>query len=66
MFPDPVAVLKREVIAYWGAEPGNRPIKVTSIVRDPTFWTEGFITCYKSVGGRTLSEVEQILGLRLG
>lgn len=30
------------------------------------FWTEGFVTCYKFVGGRTLPEAEQILGLPAG
>jgi hypothetical protein len=59
-------VLKREVIAYWQLEPGNRPVKITSIVRDPMFWTEGYITCYKFVARRTLPEVEKTLGLLAG
>lgn len=66
MIHDHIAVLKREAIAYWEAHPLNRPVKVTSIVRDPMFWTEGFITCYKFVAGRTLAEAEKILGLPSG
>jgi hypothetical protein len=57
-------VLKRLAIAYWEANPLNRPVKVTSIVREPMFWTEGFITCYKFIAGRSLEQVEQILGLK--
>lgn len=63
MAHDHEAVLKREAIAYWEASPLNRPVKVTAIVRDPMFWTEGFVTCYKFVGGRTLEEAERMLGL---
>ena len=63
---DPAAVLKRAVRAYWSAEPRNRPVKVAAIVRDPMFWAEGFVTCYKFVCGRTLAETERILGLRDG
>jgi len=66
MAHDHEAVLKRQVIAYWEASPHNRPVKVTAVVRDPMFWTEGFITCYKFVAGRTLEEVEKILGLPSG
>jgi len=57
------AVLKREAIAYWKASLLNRPVKVTTIIRDPMFWTEGFVTSYKFVTGRTLAEAEKILGL---
>lgn len=60
------AILKREAIAYWEANPLNRPVKVTSIVRDPMFWTGGFVTCYKFVAGRTLEEAERVLGLPAG
>jgi hypothetical protein len=63
---DAEAVLKKEVIAYWEKEPLNRPVKITSIVRDPMFWTEGFITCYKFICGRTLTDAERILGLPAG
>jgi len=58
------AVLKKLVIAAWESDPLNRPVKITSIVRDPTFWTEGFITSYKFIVGRSLAEAEQILGLK--
>jgi len=30
------------------------------------FWTEGYVTSYKFVAGRTLSEAERILGLKAG
>jgi len=30
------------------------------------FWTEGFITCYKFIGGRSLEQAERILGLPTG
>lgn len=60
------SVLKRNAIAYWQQGPRNRPVKVTSFARAPTFWSEGYITCYKFVAGRNLHEVEQILGLRPG
>jgi hypothetical protein len=60
------AVLKKQVIAAWESEPLNRPVKITSIVRDPMFWTEGFITSYKFIAGRSLNEAEGILGLKSG
>ncbi len=66
MAHDHEAVLKREAIAYWEANPLNRPVKVTAVIRDPMFWNEGFVTCYKFVAGRTLGEAESILGLRAG
>jgi hypothetical protein len=66
MTHDHVAVQKRMAMAYWAASPLNRPVKVTSAARPPMFWAEGFVTCYKFVGGRSLDEVERILGLRLG
>lgn len=61
---DHEAALKREVVAYWEAEPGNRPVKIVSIVHQPMFWTEGFVTCYKFIGGRSLDEALEILGLK--
>ena len=61
-----IKILKREAIAYWNLDPRNRPVKITSINRDPMFWAEGYVTCYKFVGGRSLPEVEQILGLKVG
>ena len=66
MAHDHEAVLKREAIAYWESNPLNRPVKITAIVRDPMFWTEGYVTCYKFVGGKTLREAEGILGLPEG
>jgi hypothetical protein len=66
MAHDHEAVMKREAIAYWAADRVNRPVKVTAIVRNPMFWTEGFVTCYKFVAGRTLGEAERILGLPSG
>ena len=66
MAHDHEAVMKREAIAYWAADPLNRPVKVTAILRDPMLWTEGFVTCYKFVAGRTLGEAESILGLPIG
>lgn len=63
---DHEAVLKRNAVEYWSLNPLNRPVKVTSIVRDPMFWSEGFVTCYKFVGGRSLEEVERIIGLPAG
>jgi len=66
MVHDHEAIRKREAVAYWAANPLNRPVKVTAVVRDPMFWTEGFVTCYKFVAGRTLEETERILGLPAG
>ena len=66
MAHDHLAVLKREAVAYWELNPLNRPVKVTSLVRDPMFWAEGFVTCYKFIAGRTLAEAERILGLPNG
>ncbi len=66
MVHDHVAVQKRQAIAYWQMNRLNRPVKVTSVSRPPMFWSEGFITCYKFVGGRTLLEAERILGLKPG
>ena len=66
MTHDHVLVQKRQALAYWRQGPPNRPVKVTSLSRAPMFWAEGFITCYKFIGGRTLSEAEKILGLKHG
>lgn len=63
MIHDHEAVLKRAAIAYWQLDPRNRPVKITSIVRPPMFWSEGYITCHKSISGRSLQEIERILGL---
>lgn len=63
---DHEAVRKRGAIAYWEADPLNRPVKVTSLVRPPTLWSEGFVTCRKFVAGRTLEEAERMLGLPAG
>ena len=63
---DHVAVQKRQAIAYWQLNHLNRPVKVTSVSRPPMFWGEGFVTCYKFVGGRTLAEAERTLGLKAG
>jgi hypothetical protein len=60
------AVLKRNAIAYWISAPRNRPVKLTSALRQPTFWTEGYVTCHKFVTGRTLIEAETLLGLHVG
>jgi hypothetical protein len=68
---DHVAATKREVIARWATEPDFRPVRVTSIgpdptthaIRDPMFWVEGWITAFSFVRGRTLNDVERILGL---
>jgi hypothetical protein len=60
------AVLKRNAIAYWQQGSGNRPVKLTSVLRHPTFWSEGYITCHKFIAGRSLSEAERIIGLPLG
>jgi hypothetical protein len=63
MVTDPNLLMKRQVIAYWEQEPMNRPVKITGLHRQPTLWAEGYITCYKFVAGRTLGEVERLLGL---
>jgi hypothetical protein len=60
------AVIKKQAIAYWQQGPLNKPVKLTSVARDPMFWTEGYITCRKFIAGRSLSEAERILGLRPG
>ena len=60
------AVLKRNAITYWQQGSLNRPVKLTSIRREPTFWSEGYITCHKFIAGRSLPEAERILGLRPG
>jgi hypothetical protein len=59
-------VLKRNAVAYWKQNAMNRPVKITAENRAPAFWSEGYITCRKFVTGRTLDEVERILGLRPG
>lgn len=64
MTQDPSLFMKRQVIAYWKHEPRNRPVKITSINRHPTLWTEGYVTCFKFVAGRPLQEVELVLGLQ--
>jgi len=58
--------IKQDAIAYWKLEPLNRPVKITSLGRDPMFWAEGYVTCLKFIAGRTLAEAEHILGLREG
>jgi hypothetical protein len=60
------AVLKRNAIAYWQQSPLNAPVKLTSLLRLPTFWSEGYVTCHKFIAGRSLSEAERILGLQHG
>jgi hypothetical protein len=60
------AVLNRNVIRYWTHSILNRPVKLTSLQRPPMFWTEGYVTCYKFVAGRTLGDAERILGLKAG
>lgn len=60
------AVLNCNVIRYWTDSVLNRPVKLTSLQRPPMFWTEGYVTSYKFVAGRTLSETERILGLKAG
>jgi hypothetical protein len=57
-------VLKRQAIAYWANEARNRPVKLTSVLRQPTLWAEGYVTCWKFVAGRTLAEAERMLGLK--
>jgi hypothetical protein len=66
MMTDPKLLMKRQAIAYWEHEPMNRPVKITSVMREPTLWAEGYITCYKFIAGRSLDEVERLLGLRSG
>ena len=61
-----VAVIKRNAIAFWNENPMNRPVKITSIERETVFFTEGYITSYKFICGRSLQEAENILGLRPG
>ena len=60
------AVLKRMAIAYWQQGQLNKPVKITSASRAPMLWSEGYITCHKFIKGRSLREVEQILGLHAG
>jgi hypothetical protein len=66
MAHDHVTIQKRQAIEYWRRSPLNRPVKITSLTRPPMFWGEGFVTCYKFVAGRTLEEVERMLGLKVG
>jgi hypothetical protein len=66
MAHDHISIQKRQAISYWQMDDLNRPVKITSVRRPPTFWGEGFVTCYKFIRGRKLDEVEQILGLRKG
>jgi len=56
-------VLKRIAVEYWQEKPVNRPIKVVSLLRGKLERVVGYITCYKFVAGRSLKEVEKILGL---
>ena len=60
------AVLNRNAIVYWSQSVLNRPVKLTSLRRPPMMWTEGYVTSYKFVAGRTLREAERILGLKPG
>lgn len=55
-------VLKRQVISYWEQSALNRPVKISRIIRDPELWAEGYFTSYKFIAGRTLPEIERILG----
>lgn len=54
------AVLKNIVIAYWRQGAGNRPVKLVSVSSARVF-CEGYVTCHKFIGGRSLSEAEHIL-----
>lgn len=63
---DHVSVQKRLAICYWQQSRMNRLVKVTSLSRPLMFWSEGFVTCYKFIAGRTLDEAERILGLKSG
>jgi hypothetical protein len=60
------AGLKRLALEYRTMNRLNRPAKVTNIVEAPMFWSEGFVTSCKFIGGRSLNQVEQILGLPVG
>lgn len=57
------SIVKRNAIIYWNQDRRNRPVKITSVLREPMFWSEGYVTCHKFIAGRTLPEVERILGL---
>ena len=63
---DEETIRRRNVIAYWELKAENRPVKITGILRHPGLWAEGYITCYKFVAGRSLEDVERILGLKVG
>jgi hypothetical protein len=59
-------MIKRDVLAFWGQGPLNRPVQVVAANRKRAFWCQGPITSHRQVVGRPLSEVERILGLPPG
>jgi hypothetical protein len=59
-------ILKKEVIRSWSKGGFNRPVKIVSSERGPIGEVEGYITQEKFVKGRTPSEIEKILGLKVG
>ena len=59
-------MLKRDVVAVWKRGPMNRPVQVTPAGRKPAHWSRGVVTQRKFVLGRTLPEVERVLGLPAG
>src|SRR4249919_3043893 len=66
--------IKQNVSEYWRAEAWNWPVKVMSAQRAATLRAsmgrivsvKGFVTSEKFVRGRSLQEVERILGLLPG
>ena len=56
-------VLKSLLFERWNADVPNRAVKVMVMGR-PLGADVGYVTLYKYIAGRTLVEVEKILGFR--
>ncbi|MEG0244256.1 MAG: hypothetical protein RR726_17640 [Pseudomonas sp.] len=59
-------LLKKQVIEYWKQSPANRPVRVVRAIQEPEFWVSGYFTSYKFISGRSLTDVERILGFEAG
>src|SRR4051794_9644823 len=59
-------MLRRDAVACWKAGPLARPVQVVPKGAGPVFWCRGPFTQRRFVQGRSLAEIERILGLQPG
>ncbi|NML46310.1 hypothetical protein HHL11_21350 [Ramlibacter sp. G-1-2-2] len=59
-------MLKRDALACWKLGPLARPVQVVARGAPLQFWCRGPFTQHKFLAGRSLPEVECILGLEAG